>query len=63
VNQTYVLAAIENQADPDDLFGEKLKAYRRQFDVVWPQAVAAAQAQAGTLGAGLAMFSIPLERA
>ena len=62
VNQTYVLAALENQADAEDLFAEKLKHYRQRFDVMMPQAIAAARTQAGTVG-GLTMFSIPLERA
>lgn len=62
VVQTYVLAALENQADADDLFAQKLKHYRQRFDVLLPQGIAAAQAEAGTVG-GLTLFSIPLERA
>jgi hypothetical protein len=60
--QTYVLAALENQAAEDDLFAQKLKHYRQEFNVLLPQGIAAAQAAAGTVG-GLTLFSIPLERA
>jgi hypothetical protein len=60
--QCYVLACLENQADAEDLFSAKLKNYRQQYDLLLPQAIAAAHAEAETVtGAGL--FSIPLERA
>ena len=62
VVQCYVLAALENQAAPDDLFAAKLKAYRARLDTLLPQAVAAARATAGTVSS-VGMMSIPLERA
>ena len=62
VCKCYVLAAIENQAAPDDLFGAKLKAYRSSFDTMLPQAIAAARAVDGTVSS-VSIFSIPLERA
>lgn len=62
VVQCYILAALENQAEPDDLFASKLKAYRQRFDALLPQAIAAARAEAGTVSS-IGMLSIPLERA
>lgn len=62
IQQTYVLAALENQADPDDLFASKFKHYRQRFDAMLPQAVAAARQTAGAVD-GVGFFSIPLERA
>ena len=62
VVQTYVLAALENQADPDDLFAAKLKHYRQRFEAMLPQAIAAARAEAGTVD-GVGFFTVPLERA
>lgn len=59
--QTYILACLENQAEPDDLFAAKLKAYRSQLVAQLPRAVAAAQAEAGTIS-NVGLFSIPLER-
>lgn len=62
--QCYILACLENQADAEDLFTAKLKSYRQQFDVLLPQALAAAAAAAESPGAaGVGIFSIPLERA
>lgn len=58
----YVLAAMENQAAPDDLFAAKLKAYRTRFDSLLPQAIAAARTADSTVS-GISLFSIPLERA
>lgn len=55
----YIIACLENQAAPDDLFTAKLKSYRSEFDSLL------AQARAATPDAeGLAppMYSIPLER-
>lgn len=60
--QCYILACLENQAAPEDLFAEKLKAYREQLNIALPQAIAAADAAANVNG-GLSLFSIPLERA
>jgi hypothetical protein len=62
ITQTYIIASLENMADPEDLFTAKLKAYRQQLDTQLPQAIAAAAATAGTVG-GFGLFSIPLERA
>lgn len=62
VVQCYILAALENQAQPDDLFASKLKAYRQRFDTLLPQAVAAARKTAGVVSS-IGMMSIPLERA
>jgi hypothetical protein len=62
ITQTYIIAALENMADPEDLFTAKLKAYRQQLDAQLPQALAAAASTAGTVG-GFGLFSIPLERA
>lgn len=61
VVQCYVLAALENQADPDDLFSAKLKAYRQRFSDMLPQAIAAARAEEGTIS-NVGIMSIPLER-
>ena len=58
----YVLAAMEHQAAPDDLFASKLKAYRTRFDSLLPQAIAAARTEDGTVSS-VSIFSIPLERA
>jgi hypothetical protein len=60
--QAYIIACLENQADPEDLFTAKLKSYRQQMEVLLPQAKAAEAAAAGET-TGLSLFSIPLERA
>lgn len=62
ITQTYILACLENQASPGDLFSEKLKAYREQLAVQLPQAIADADATASVVG-GLGLYSVPLERA
>lgn len=62
ITQCYILSCLENQADPEDLFTAKLKAYREQLQVQLPQAIAAADEAANVTG-GLALYSIPLERA
>lgn len=62
VVQCYVLAAMENQGSPDDLFAAKLKAYRARFEAMLPQAIAAAQKEAGVVTSA-SFFSVPLERA
>lgn len=62
VVQAYIIAARENQADPEDLFSAKLKTYRAELSVLLPQALADADATAGA-NTGLGLFSIPLERA
>ena len=61
VLQCYILAALENQADAEDLFAEKLKNYRQQMSAAVPQAVAAAKAAAGSI-TNIGLMSIPLER-
>lgn len=60
--QTYILACLENQSDGEDLFTAKLKAYREQLGTQLPRAIAAAQAEAGTIS-NISLLSIPLERA
>jgi hypothetical protein len=61
--QTYILACIENQASAEDLFTAKLKTYRDQQAIMLPQAALDADQTAEVAGAGLSLFSIPLERA
>lgn len=56
----YILACIENQAAPDDLFSAKLKSYRSELESV--SALAEAARTASTGGSGL-LFAVPLERA
>lgn len=56
----YILACLEHQADPDDLFSAKLKNYNKEFDAMLAQARAATSDSSGT---NLPIFSIPLERA
>jgi len=60
VIQTYILACLENQGDPDDLFTAKLKTYRQQLEVALPQARYAASVTAEEVGFGL--FGVTLER-
>ena len=60
--QTYILACIEHQAAPDDLFSAKLKTYRGEFDRLLPLAAAAAAAENETPSA-FGIWSVPLERA
>jgi hypothetical protein len=59
--QVYILACLENQADPEDLFTAKLKSYRQQLDTLLPQAIAAARTESGTIS-NIGLMSIPLER-
>lgn len=59
--QTYILACLENQADAEGLFTAKLKTYRAEFSSKLPQAVLAANEDAGTIS-NVGLFSIPLER-
>ena len=66
ITQSYIIACVENQANTEangDLFAAKLKTYRQQMQIMLPQAIAAADIEADVEGAGLALFSIPLERA
>lgn len=54
----YVLACLENQADPEDLYTAKLKAYRSEFD----RQLALAQAATPDTAGSSFIFGIPLER-
>lgn len=58
--QTYILACLENQADPEDLFTAKLKSYREQYAIELLKAKAANEATSST---GFGVWNIPLERA
>ncbi len=62
ITQTYILACLENQASEDDLFVQKLKAYRSQFDTLLPQAQRA-QAEADQETTSIGFFTVPMERA
>jgi hypothetical protein len=60
VLRTYVIICLECQAQPDDLFSQKLKNYRTEFDAVL------LQARADTLDAEsnpLPTMTVALERA
>lgn len=57
--RTYVIACLECQASPDDLFGAKLKHYRGEFDTLLGQARAATPDDDGNPAA---VFSIPILR-
>jgi hypothetical protein len=59
VLKCYVLACLENQSDPEDLFTAKLKSYRQEFDSALAQARAATPDAAGNT----LIFNVPLERA
>lgn len=56
----YVIACLECQASPDDLFTAKLASYRKEFDALLAQARADTPDTEGQI---LPIFSIPLERA
>lgn len=58
--RTYILACLENQADPEDLFTAKLKSYREQYSIDLVKAKAANEVTEST---GFSIWSIPLERA
>lgn len=60
VLRCYVIACLENQASPDDLFTAKLKSYRAEYDA---ELVRARAAQPDASPNGSLVFSIPLERA
>ena len=60
VLRTYVITCLECQAQPDDLFAQKLKHYRSEFETVLAQARAATPDDDGN---PLPVFSVPLERA
>jgi len=59
VLRCYILACMENQASPDDLFESKLTHYRKDFDAMLTQARSATPDENGLT---LPIFSIPLER-
>ena len=59
VVQCYILACLENQAQPDDLFSTKLKSYREEFKSMLVQARNSAVDSDGNYGP---VFSVPLER-
>jgi hypothetical protein len=59
VLRAYVITALECQAQPDDLFAQKLKHYRAEYDAMLAQSRAAT----ATSSAGLLVFSVPMERA
>lgn len=59
VLRAYVITALECQAQPDDLFAQKLKHYRAEYEAMLAQARAAT----ATSSAGLVVFSVPMERA
>jgi hypothetical protein len=57
--RTYIIACLECQAAPDDLFGVKLKHYRVEFDACL------GQAKSGTVdesGSPMPVFSVPILR-
>ena len=56
----YILACLEHQADPEDLFSAKLKNYNKEYDAMLAQARAATPDESGT---NLPIFSVTLERA
>lgn len=62
VVQCYILAAMENQADPEDLFSAKLKNYRARLSDLLPQAISAAKAAEGQTS-NVGIWTVPLERA
>ena len=57
----YILAAMENQAQPDDLFAEKIKTYNAEFNgsLAFARIDEASTAEDPSPG----IFSIPIERA
>lgn len=60
VIKTYILACLENQADPEDLFSAKLTNYRKEFEFVLAQARASTPDSEGIIPP---LMTIPLERA
>ena len=57
--RAYIIACLESQAQPDDLFAQKLKHYRQEWDALLPQAKAATTDDDGNV---LTSFTISLER-
>ena len=60
VLRAYVIACLECQAQPDDLFAQKLKHYRQEFDSALGMANAASPQTDGT---PRAIFSMEIARA
>lgn len=60
VLKCYVLACLENQADPDDLFSAKLTNYKKEFEFALAQAKASTPDAEGIIPP---ILSVPLERA
>lgn len=58
--KTYIITCLESQAQPDDLFSQKLKNYRTEYDSVLAQARAAT---VDTSGNPLPSLTVSLERA
>jgi hypothetical protein len=54
-----MMACLENQADPEDLFSAKYKMYSKEFEGLLAQARTAAQDDDGNYAP---IYSIPLER-
>lgn len=61
VARAYTITATESQRTPDDLFGEKAKRYRIEFDGLLSRAQAAAKSATGEVGGG-SLVSISWER-
>lgn len=57
--QVYMIACQENQASPDDLYTEKYKMYKKEFDGLLVKAQTAAPDDDGIYAP---VFSIELER-
>mgnify|MGYP000849606024 CR=1 FL=1 len=57
--RAYIVACLECQAQPDDLFAQKLKHYRTEWEIVLAQARATVEDDAGL---PLVSFSVSLER-
>ena len=55
----YIMACLENQADPEDLYSEKYKIYSKEFEGLLAQARTAAEDDEGNYAP---IYSIPLER-
>lgn len=58
--RAYIIACLECQAQPDDLFAQKLKHYKAEYETTLATAQSAA---ATTAGSTAPIFSIPIERA
>lgn len=63
--QAYLIVCTECMKQPDDTFGAKLSAYRKEFDATLSRAKAAQDAvdEAAGTGSGGSLFSIELHRA